>query len=86
MVKEKKVSPKMGGDRSYFIIALRSSSGVLRGIMLNLSTSTLSMFGVMNAGRLGPKRMSFIPSTAATARWQRLSVHTMTAPVKAANR
>ena len=42
-------------------MALRSSSGVEMGIMLNLSTSTLRMFGVMNAGRLGPRRMSFKP-------------------------
>jgi len=43
------------------MIALRSSSGVFIGIMLNLSTSTLRMLGVMNAGRLGPMRMSLMP-------------------------
>ncbi len=58
-IKEK--NPKKGIGVVYFIIALRSSSGVLIGIMLNFSTSTLSMFGVMNAGKLGPIRMSFIP-------------------------
>ena len=42
-------------------MALRSSSGVEIGMILNLSTSTLRMFGVMNAGRLGPRRMSFNP-------------------------
>lgn len=42
-------------------MALRSSSGVEMGIMLNLSTSTLRMFGVMKAGKLGPSRMSFRP-------------------------
>ena len=31
------------------------------GIMLNLSTSTLRMFGVMKAGRLGPILISLIP-------------------------
>lgn len=45
----------------YFMIAARSSSTVLMGMMLNLSTSTLRMFGVMKAGRLGPRRMSFMP-------------------------
>jgi len=31
-------------------IAFRSSSGVLMGLMLNLSTSTFSTFGVTKAG------------------------------------
>jgi len=42
-------------------MAFRSSSGVEMGIMLNLSTNTLRMFGVMKAGKLGPSRISFKP-------------------------
>ena len=38
------------------------------GIMLNLSTSTLRMFGVMNAGKLGPMRMSFMPRYSSDSR------------------
>ncbi len=33
-------------------MAFRSSSAVVMGIMLNFSTSTFRMFGVMNAGRM----------------------------------
>ena len=39
----------------------RSFSTVEIGMMLNFSTSTLSTFGVTNAGRLGPSRMFLIP-------------------------
>ena len=60
-MKYKKMRLKNGREEVYFIIALRSSSGVLIGIMLNFSTSTLRIFGVMNAGKLGPKRISFMP-------------------------
>ena len=43
------------------MMALRSCSGVVMGMMLNFSTSTLRMPGVMKAGRLGPMRMSRMP-------------------------
>jgi len=42
-------------------IAARSLSAVVIGWMLNFSTKTLSTLGVMNAGRLGPKRMFLMP-------------------------
>ena len=40
---------------------MRSFSGVDINLRLNLSTSVLRTFGVMNAGRLGPNRIFFIP-------------------------
>src|SRR5690554_6691527 len=42
-------------------ISLRSSSTILMGIMLKLSTSTLSTFGVIKAGKLGPSRIFLTP-------------------------
>ena len=60
-IKKGKKRGNRRGGRVYFIIALRSSSAVLIGIILNFSTSTFRMFGVMKAGRLGPMRMSFMP-------------------------
>jgi hypothetical protein len=53
---------------SYFIMALRSSSGVEMGIILNLSTSTLRMFGVMKAGSLVQVECLLDPNRVATAR------------------
>lgn len=45
----------------YPSMALRSSSGVEIGFMLNFSTSTFSTFGDTNAGSDGPSLISFIP-------------------------
>lgn len=42
-------------------IVARSSSAVLIGMMLNLSTSTSSTGGVTNAGNLGPSRTFLMP-------------------------
>ena len=42
-------------------MAFRSCSGVEMGIILNFSTSTLRMLGVITAGKLGPNRMFLIP-------------------------
>lgn len=50
------------------MMALRSSSAVLMGMMLNLSMSTFRMLGVMNAGRLGPMRMSLMPRYSSESR------------------
>ena len=44
-----------------FRILFKSWSGVVMGMMLNFSTSTFRMLGVMNAGRLGPSLMSLMP-------------------------
>ena len=52
LVKHKKEKlPKKG--LFYFIIALRSSSGVLMGMMLNFSTSTLRMLGCYEGWQAG---------------------------------
>jgi len=50
------------GEVAYPRIALRSCCGDSAiGLMAKFSTSTPSTLGVMNAGREGPRRMSFIP-------------------------
>ena len=43
------------------MMAFKSSSAVVVGMILNFSTSAFSILGVMNAGRLGPTRMSLMP-------------------------
>lgn len=47
--------------KGYFIIVFKSSSVAVISMKLNFSTSSLSMFGVMNVGRLSPIRMFVIP-------------------------
>lgn len=44
-----------------FKIAFRSSSAVVMGLMLKLLTRNERIFGVINAGKDGPSRISFIP-------------------------
>jgi hypothetical protein len=57
-------------------MALRSSSGVVMGLLSKFSTSTFNTFEMMKAGRLGPKRMPL--TTACTNRRQ---VHPISAHV-----
>lgn len=45
----------------YFSISAKSSSTLPIGFMLYFSTRTFSTFGLMNAGRLGPRRIFCIP-------------------------
>ena len=53
-------------------MALRSSSGVLMGMILNFSTSTLRTLGETKAGRLGPSRMFFTPRKSSVSKIKRM--------------
>ena len=42
-------------------MSIKSSLGVVIGLILNLFTNSFNMFGEMNAGKLGPSLMFSIP-------------------------